>query len=60
MELAVILAAIRAGVTLIPEGLALVEQIKGVVGENDQVAIDAALVESTAAADAQHNEAQGI
>lgn len=60
MELAVILAAIRAGVTLIPEGLTLVEQIKGIVSETDQTAIDAALVASTAAADAQHGEAQGL
>jgi len=60
MELAIILKAIQAGVSLIPEGLALVNEIKSTLSETDQAAIDKALADSNAAADAQHNDAQSF
>jgi hypothetical protein len=55
-----IIQAIQAGVSLIPEGLALINEVKATFNETDQAAIDKALAESTAAADAQHNEAQSL
>ncbi len=58
--LQLILAAIQAGVTLIPEGLTLIQQLKGLESETGQVTIDQALADSTAAAAAQHDEAQGL
>lgn len=60
MNLATILAAINAGVTLIPEGAALVGELKGVFNETDQAAIEKALADANAAADAQHEEAQSL
>lgn len=60
MNITTILSAINAGVTLIPEGLALVQQIKATFAETDQATIDQALAESTAAADAQHAAAQAL
>jgi len=60
MNLATVLAAINAGVTLIPEGAQLVTELKSLFGEQDQAQIDAALASSTAAADAQHQEAQSL
>jgi hypothetical protein len=55
-----IIQAIQAGVSLIPEGLTLINEIKATFNETDQATIDKALAESTAAADAQHNEAQSL
>lgn len=60
MGLGTVLAFIQAGGALLPEGAALVGEIKSLFGESDQAAIDKALAESTAAADAQHNEAQNF
>lgn len=60
MDLATVLAAINTATTLTPELLALFGQIKGTFGETDQAAIDQALADSTAAADAQHAAAQGM
>ena len=58
--LSLILAAINAGVTVIPEGARLVASLKALFGEKDATAIDAALVAATARADLQHSEAQGL
>lgn len=60
MNLATILAAINAGVAAIPEGLSLIQSIKATFEETDQAAIDQALADSTAEADAQHARAQAI
>lgn len=60
MNLTTILAAINAGVALIPEGAALVNELKEVFNATDQAAIDKALADSSAAADAQHNDAQSF
>lgn len=60
MNLATVLAFIQAGGALLPEGAALVGEVKSLFGENDQGAIDQALADSTAAADAQHKEAQSL
>jgi hypothetical protein len=58
MELATVLAFIQAGGALLPEGAALVGEIKSLFGQSDQAAIDKALADSTAGADTQHNDAQ--
>ncbi len=60
MNLATILAAIEAGVTMIPQGLALVTEVKGLLSLTDQTAIDAALATANANADAQHIDAQSL
>lgn len=60
MNLAVILAFIQAGGAILPEGAALIAEIKTLFGETDQAAIDKALADSGAAADAQHEEAQSL
>jgi hypothetical protein len=60
VNLATILAFIQVGGALLPEGAALVAEIKALFGETDQAAIDKALADSTAAADAQHQEAQSL
>lgn len=58
MNLTTILSAINAGVALIPEGAALIRELKMIYGETDRDAIEKALADSTAAADAQHDRAQ--
>lgn len=58
--LSMILAAINAGVTLIPEGARLVSSLKTLFDEKDAAAIEAALVAATALADRQHQEAQSL
>lgn len=60
IALATILSAIQAGVTLIPEGEALVSQLAALMSTDDQATIDAALVASRTARDAQHAEAQSL
>lgn len=59
-NLATILQFIQVGGALIPEGAALVNEIKTLFDTSDQAAIDKALADSTVAADAQHNEAQSL
>jgi hypothetical protein len=60
MNLATILAFIQAGGALLPEGAALIGEVKSLFGEHDQAAIDKALADSSAAADAQHKDAQSF
>lgn len=55
-----ILQAIQAGVSLIPEGLSLINEVKATLSATDQAAIDKALADALAAASAQHNEAQSL
>lgn len=60
MELTTILAAIQAGVSLIPEGEALISQIKALFSTTDQATIDAALIAANAAADQAYKDSQAI
>lgn len=60
MELTTILAAIQAGVSLIPEGEALISQIKALFSTTDQAQIDAALIAANAAADQAYKDSQAI
>jgi large exoprotein involved in heme utilization and adhesion len=60
MNLATILAAIQAGITAIPEGLALINEVKALFSTNDQATIEAAVAEADAAADRQHEEGQNL
>lgn len=58
--LSLILAAINAGVAIIPEGARLMASLKALFDERDQATIDAALLTSEQRADAQHEEAQSL
>lgn len=58
MNLDTILKFIQVGGALIPEGAALVNEIRALFNTDEQAQIDKALSDSTAAADAQHKDAQ--
>lgn len=60
LSIATVLSAINAGVTLIPQGAQLIAELKGIFNETDQAAIEKALADSTAGADAQHRDAQSF
>lgn len=60
MELTTVLAAIQAGVSLIPEGEALIGQIKSLFSTTDQATIDAALAAANAAADQAYKDSQAL
>jgi chaperonin cofactor prefoldin len=58
MELTVILAAIQAVGTSIPEFVALIEQVKTAFDTTDQDVINAQLAASSALAKSEHEESQ--
>lgn len=60
MNLTTILAAIQAGVSLIPEGETLIGELKTLFSTTDQVAIDAALIAANAAADQAFKDSQAL
>ena len=60
MNMTVILAAIQAGVSLIPEGKALIDEITSLFSTSDVDKIKAAHDAAVAAAAAQHDEAQSL
>jgi hypothetical protein len=60
INLTTVLGFIQVGGALLPEGLALVNEIKALFGEQDVAVIDQALADSDAAADLQHTKAQEL
>ncbi|WP_347270341.1 hypothetical protein [Rhizorhabdus histidinilytica] len=60
MPIAVIIAAINAVGTAIPEFLKLVDLVKEGLSTDDQAVVDEALAKATAMADQQHREAQSL
>lgn len=60
MPIGVILAAIQAVGTGVPEFIKLIELVKKGLSTKDQATVDEALAAATAMADAQHIEAQGL
>lgn len=60
MPIAVIIAAINAVGTAIPEFLKLIDLVKEGLSSDDQAVVDAALAKATAMADEQHRDAQAL
>jgi hypothetical protein len=60
LNLQTVLAAAQAGLGLVPEGAALFAGIKALFGDDDAAAIEAALQDSRALRDAQHQHAQDL
>lgn len=55
-----VVAAVEAGVTLIPEGAALIAEVKALMSAQGKAAIDAALLALDEQADAAHISAQNL
>ncbi len=60
LNLQTVIAAVQAGLALIPEGEALFAEIKLLFGEDDAAKIEQALQDSRARRDAQHEHAQNL
>lgn len=60
MNLATLLAILQLAGTEMPAFIALFNEVKNALSTDDQAALDQALAESDAAADAQHQAAQTL